>query len=263
MHGRAEETRHIKGGKERGGACILESLDDERISSWRYFLDLEPTKKVLHICEEAGGAGFTISRVSSLLITVHYDMGVLGTLKKHQISSQHHNMHFVCCDNECIPLKNDVFDIIILENIVQVNDPESFRRYQRVLMQAFSLMKSGGQVLITAANPFVVGNLFKKCTRGRRLRGNRFLRPRTFFGRHNALLSVSGFSDVRTAYFFQGPIGEAYSVYGDSYYALDYYYQHFTAMKNIESAKRFIYYLLARTNMYRFLADLYLFMAFK
>lgn len=238
-------------------------FEDDRLSSWRYFIDLSPEKNALHIWEDTGRASLAISEWANCVFSLHRNFEEVATLKQTSQGLKNNNIHFVCSQYENIPVKKDSFDVLIFEMSQESVQNRNNGPRQGMLRQAVRAMQNGGQFLLLVPNPSCLYHLLKrnkpkgKCRRKDCFYLNRFLSS------HKETLIKCGLRNVTIAYFYQGPLGEVYCLYGNNHRALNYYYRNFTSTKNFQVGKRIVYNMIARTGIYKLLADTYIFIASK
>ena len=86
---------------------------------------------------------------------------------------------------------------------------------------------------------------------------------------HSSLVSLKrilnryGGNNARTIYSYNGPVGEAFCILGDSDKPYNYYCKNFTGINKYRYAKKTIHSLIGSTRLYKLLANNYLFVVSK
>ncbi|MFX0195914.1 MAG: methyltransferase domain-containing protein, partial [Candidatus Hodarchaeota archaeon] len=223
-----------------------DGLGDSRSFSWRFFLDLAPSKRVLHIGENISKVPYFISQWSDYVVSSHYNPHNLLNWNQSRRDIQRKNVHFLTCQYHNTPFKNDAFDVVIYESLQQSRQNPHTKREQQILTQAYSVLKAGGQFLLITPNPFFLYNLANRNKTTNTNHLGRFFTYKRFVRTYTHLLLNSGFNEFRLAYFYRGPVGEAYCLYGQNFRALHYYHKNFTSFSGVKTIKRIIHYVLLR-----------------
>lgn len=236
--------------------CTDCDINDDRLISWRFFLNIDKHKNVLCIQEKLCTSTLLISQFVANIIFVNKSFQKITTLTKRCNHAGYENVSFVNSDKEKLTFKDGSFDIILIENDNLRWGTKTTRLHNsKRKTQLISALRDGGQLMIFTRNPLRDEN-FKSD-------GNFLLNKilavalslRHFFLSPKKLINEYETNNVRKIYFFQGPVGETYCIYGNGSIAYTYYCKNFTGMKRFKAVKKIINYLAGLTGIYRLRAD--------
>lgn len=234
------ETYHYNG---------LKDIPDDRVFTWRFFLDLTPNKRVLILSNEWDSLSLIISENVKEVICIgdYFKKNMIALVKKQE--KQNKNIEWVASDCHAVPFPANCFDTIIVGRYIE--NLNSLHDFTQFLKKISFYLKSGGQIALFFRNPLRINSI-------------------SLTKRLKKFLSLYGYARLFEKAHLKKPqiILEGTGVYGEKFLfpkndvnALRYYYHNFIGINS--KAKKLVYDLLVNSHLYKLIVDKYLFIAKK
>jgi len=228
---------------------LYKDITDDRIFTWRFFLNLTPEKRVLILTDKGYSLGLIISENVKEVILLDNHFNKNSITKAQKQANQNKNIKCVVSDFYTIPFSDNYFDTIIVGS--QIKGLSSKREIAQFLKKIYRCLKSKGQIALLFRNPLKANTIsFKE-------KSMKYF----YLYKYPRFLKEAHFNNPQIILEGTGIFGEKFLFPKNDTNALQYYYLNFIGINN--KVKRIFYKLLVCSRLYKLIIDKYLFIANK